>query len=247
MAVNLENLRWAESDLTDPITGRPNKNAPDTSFKSSGLNRGEPLPRPFVNYMFDQYHGAFSELQSQIDALVLDAGQSVLQKAFPIGSLYQSTTSSVSPSDASVLGFGTWVRIKGKFLVGIDESDSSFDGVGETGGSKTHNHTDTFSVNNHTLTPSQIPAHTHDYRDRYYVESSSGVSTATYKEAAPTNYNAKRGSGNSDNDNTTFLYIDATTEQTGSSASHNHGISGGVNSASSLPPYQTIYMWKRTA
>jgi|TARA_B110000238_G_C16046106_1_gene403976 hypothetical protein len=72
-----------------------------------------------------------------------------LLNVYPVGSIY---TSVVSTTPATHFG-GTWVAIgAGKVLVGIDASDTDFDTVEETGGTKTH-----------TLTLDQIPAHTHTF------------------------------------------------------------------------------------
>lgn len=51
---------------------------------------------------------------------------------YPIGSIYM-TTSTVSPA---VLFGGTWERIKGRCIVGVDENDTDFNIVSKTGGSK---------------------------------------------------------------------------------------------------------------
>ena len=53
---------------------------------------------------------------------------------YPIGSIYMAT-STVSPA---VLFGGTWERIKGKCIVGVDENDTDFATVSKTGGEKTH-------------------------------------------------------------------------------------------------------------
>lgn len=53
---------------------------------------------------------------------------------YPIGSIYM-TTSTVSPA---VLFGGTWERIKGRCIVGVDENDTDFGTVSKTGGEKTH-------------------------------------------------------------------------------------------------------------
>jgi len=45
---------WATLDLNDPITGMPNKLQPSLGFMNSGLNRGEPIIRQFLNYEFDK-------------------------------------------------------------------------------------------------------------------------------------------------------------------------------------------------
>lgn len=53
---------------------------------------------------------------------------------YPIGSIYM-TTSTVSPA---VLFGGTWERIKGRCIVGVDENDTDFATARKTGGEKTH-------------------------------------------------------------------------------------------------------------
>ena len=52
---------------------------------------------------------------------------------FPVGSTYV-TQSNTNPS--TILGFGTWERVKGKVLIGLDEEDEDFDEIGKTGGNK---------------------------------------------------------------------------------------------------------------
>lgn len=76
-------------------------------------------------------------------------GTNVLEKVYPVGSIYINATSATNP--ATLLGFGTWVAFgAGKVIVGLDSSDTDFDTAEETGGAKTH-----------TLTTSEIPSHTH--------------------------------------------------------------------------------------
>ena len=76
-------------------------------------------------------------------------GTNVLEKVYPVGSVY--INASVSTNPATLLGFGTWAAFgAGRVMVGLDSSDTDFDSAEETGGAKTH-----------TLTVNQIPAHTH--------------------------------------------------------------------------------------
>jgi hypothetical protein len=80
----------------------------------------------------------------------VDAGSIVpnLLGAWPIGSIF-FTFSDQNPN--TLLGGGTWARVaKGKMIVGVDEADTSFDAVRETGGSKTK-----------TLLEANLPAHAH--------------------------------------------------------------------------------------
>lgn len=53
---------------------------------------------------------------------------------FPVGAIYISLTS----TNPSAFFAGTWEQLKGKFLVGVDSSDTDFKTSGKTGGEKTH-------------------------------------------------------------------------------------------------------------
>ena len=80
--------------------------------------------------------------------------QAALVGAYPVGSIYLSTTST---NPATTFGFGTWVEFgAGKVLVGQDAGDTSFDTLEETGGSKDaivveHTHTVTDPGHLHTF------------------------------------------------------------------------------------------------
>ena len=71
----------------------------------------------------------------------------LMKLVFPIGSTYITQTNT-NPS--TILNFGTWERVKGKVLVGLDEDDTDFNEIGKTGGEKAH-----------TLTVDEMPAHNH--------------------------------------------------------------------------------------
>ena len=78
----------------------------------------------------------------------------------PVGSIYLSVTNE-NPSNK--FG-GTWVSWgAGKFIVGVNGDDSSFNTVEKTGGSKTHSHTITvnnkaaFTSGSTSLTAAQLP------------------------------------------------------------------------------------------
>ena len=66
----------------------------------------------------------------------------LLLLAYPVGSIY-SSTASTSPQE---LFGGTWERIKGKFIWGVDDGETA----GTTGGEVTH-----------TLTVDEMPNHQH--------------------------------------------------------------------------------------
>jgi hypothetical protein len=52
---------------------------------------------------------------------------------YPVGSIYNNI--SVSTNPATLLGFGTWVAITGRMIIGLDSGNAAIDTVGETGGS----------------------------------------------------------------------------------------------------------------
>lgn len=133
----------------------------------------------------------------------------LLDMVYPVGAIYMSSNST---SPATLFG-GTWVRLEDRFMVAAGTTYPA----GTTGGAATHTHT----TGDHTLTVSEMPAHSHSY---FKVSGS-----ASTKDT---------GSGSSWGD-----YAAATT-QTGGGAAHNHGNTG---AASNLPPYWAVYMWERTA
>jgi hypothetical protein len=71
----------------------------------------------------------------------------LLNMFYPVGSVYETMDSSFDPNKK---WGGTWERIKGRVLVGVDENDRDFNTAEKTGGEKTH-----------TLVVSELPQHTH--------------------------------------------------------------------------------------
>lgn len=71
----------------------------------------------------------------------------LLNMFYPVGSVYETMDSSFDPNKK---WGGTWERIKGRVLVGVDENDSDFKTAEKIGGEKTH-----------TLVVSELPQHTH--------------------------------------------------------------------------------------
>ena len=85
----------------------------------------------------------------QVSFTTLTGVTATISNAYPVGSIYMNCSNATNPG--TLLGFGTWAAFgEGRVLIGIDSSDSDFDGAEETGGSKTH-----------TLTEAQLPSHRH--------------------------------------------------------------------------------------
>ena len=141
----------------------------------------------------------------------------LMKLVFPIGSTY-ITQEETNPS--TILNFGTWERVKGKVLVGLDEDDTAFNIIGKTGGEKKHK-----------LTIDEMPAHSHKLN---------GNTNVAFTENSIYPYllaSAKRGYA--DGSSVTFGgdYTINDTTTIGSGQAHNN-----------LQPYQVVgYMWIRTA
>ena len=134
--------------------------------------------------------------------------------AYPVGSIYMSVNT-LSPSE--VFG-GTWVRIKDKFLLASGDTYES----GAVGGEA-----------NHTLTPNEMPAHTHNvsgnaaYTNKYVMLGTGGETMGV--ETGSTNIYEIDAQ-------TSSLSVSATAESAGGNASHNN-----------MPPYLVVNVWVRTA
>jgi hypothetical protein len=168
--------------------------------------------------------------------------QAALQAIYPVGSIYINATSTTNP--ATLLGFGTWEAFgAGKVIVGQDTGDTSFDTMGETGGSKdaiTVSHTHTLSG-----TTSSNGAHTHSISDpghTHSVPSGGAVSSTIRYETSGTSFFNSQTTGSS----TTGISIQ-------SNGAHTHTLTGTTDSTGSsgtnanLQPYVVVKLWKRTA
>lgn len=87
------------------------------------------------------------DLEDTKDDAVTEAVAAALQAMMPVGFV---VTLGVSTNPNTLYGFGTWTAIAGRVVVGLDDSQTEFDTLNETGGAKTH-----------TLTIDEMPAHTH--------------------------------------------------------------------------------------
>jgi hypothetical protein len=152
-----------------------------------------------------------------------------LQAAYPVGSIY--INAGVTTNPATLLGFGTWTAFgAGRVMVGLNGSDSLFDALEETGGSKDAtvvSHTHTYSG-----TTSTIGDHQHVSPDgqQFITTTPGGIYGGGGSSLYPSGSNLTQGAG-----------------------SHNHTFSGTTASSGSsgtnanIQPYITVAMWKRTA
>ncbi len=151
--------------------------------------------------------------------------QAALQALHPIGSIY--INAGVTTNPATLLGFGTWVAFgAGRVMVGLNGSDTLFDTLEETGGSKdaivvSHTHTGT--------TGGQSQTHNHGFRADNF-DLFDGLQFGN-------NASFQTGVGN--------MTTDAASQDHNHSFTTNSTGSSGTNA--NLQPYITVAMWKRTA
>lgn len=174
-----------------------------------------------------------------------DQMQATASKLYPVGSVYISFNS----TDPSTLFGGTWVRLKDTFLLANGDSYAP----NTTGGSATK----TIGVNNlpqHTHSCSTVGNHTHTrgsmnitgsfgQMEDYGVAAGGAFTIGSRSSAGP--------DGRPDGVGYTINF-DAWKSWTGSTSTegnHTHtiGNTGSGLPLNIMPPYQTVYMWKRTA
>ena len=139
---------------------------------------------------------------------------------YPVGTYYGNDTDPTNP--ATLFGFGTWVRVEGRALMGCDGTGAgTFGTPGAQGGALTHTHTAAGTA----LTIDQMPSHSHDVLN---IAGSDGLPDTGIA------IGEKIGSGPT---------LATVLSSTGGGQTHTHTI----QSVSSLPPYRVAYLWRRTA
>ena len=204
--------------------------------------------------------GTCTKFSSQLTNLKNEVKTETLNEMYPVGSIYISTTLSTKSQVASALG-GTWEAFgEGRTLIGVGSNGtSSYNTADSTGGKENNSYTVTSggSISNYTgtsgsttLTINQIPSHTHGLA----MWAFSGLSDATagYKYGLSVGQNTgSSASFNGDRSSERFGYATPVGGGEGHTHSINHthtftGKSSKID-VSTVQPYITVYMYKRTA
>jgi microcystin-dependent protein len=158
----------------------------------------------------------------------------VAELMYPVGSYYMSS-SNKNPKD--IFGVGTWQQVKGKVLVGVDESDTDFASAGLTGGEKTHK-----------LTIEEMPSHTHIQNSHNHTQNSHSH-PANNPTLMGQNGNTKYGEGGYNIMGTISAksWTTGATTATNNAATATNQNTGGDGAHNNLQPFQTAYIWLRTA
>lgn len=160
---------------------------------------------------------------------------SIIDTIYPVGSIYMSVNSA---NPGTIFG-GTWEQIKGRFLLGTgtcdDNTDSTFGTIknktwsapaGTKGGEDFNQ-----------LAEGNLPAHTHPaatgndwgITEMRNVADISGIWPAPLGTGSHITFGAV-------SDGTNYLAIQGATGSTGNNVAHNN-----------MPPYFSVYIWRRTA
>lgn len=169
----------------------------------------------------------FKDGPSGVDVPLLAAAATT----WPVGAIFFGA---VSTSPATLLGFGTWVRFgQGRMPIGQDGANTRWDVAEETGGSETI-----------TLTTSQIPSHNHLQDPHNHTQNAHDhaqdnatvLNTVGVLVANPAGSSIRALGGRTSADQATNQATTATNQSAGGDQSHDN-----------MPPFITVYMWKRTA
>lgn len=115
---------------------------------------------------------------------------------YPVGSIYSNAAVATNPG--TLLGFGTWTAFgAGRVMVGLDaDGDADFDTVEQTGGAKTH-----------TLTISEMPAHTHTYVEDYSTNAYGPNATGIIKDGTRSKDTGSTGGGTAHNNLQPYITV----------------------------------------
>ena len=164
-------------------------------------------------------------VQGAIDELYEEATNytEIRKLIYPIGSIYISVSDDTVSKVEARFG-GNWQSFgAGKMLVGVNTSETEFNTVEKTGGEKTHK-----------LTISEMPAHRHLLiRQQWFgadiLYTSSSIYSWKSSTGGATSYGYKTNATNLADNSSDML-------TTGGDGSHNN-----------IPPYVTVYMYKRVS
>lgn len=202
-----------------------NETINDITFEYGKANKTEIKDIRTINASVEEISNNIKYIDKKISDL--------LNMFYPVGSVYETMDSSFDPNKK---WGGTWERIKGRVLVGVDENDSDFNTTEKIGGEKTHK-----------LSVSEMPSHSHSVsekslkggvnnisgQDKTWGLTTSGIfsnwgdTNGIYSTSRETTTNYKDG-----------FYLDAT-------HTHTIGNTGGGNVHNNLQPYVTCFIWKR--
>ena len=230
---------------------------------TSGLNSTN------VQGAMDELYGVatnYTDVIARLSALE----NNFLDKVYPVGSIYLSTSLSTTSEVASAIG-GTWeVYGSGRTLVGVGNNGTSTYAINTTGGSSSTQYTPAGTVGDTTLTTDQIPSHAHNYVKATGVgdhtltiaempkhsHRQAIVSTGSKAADGASWYQSVRWdlaswaentfeTGGDQPHNHPLSTSTVASGATGGGGSHTHSFTGTQATIATQDPYITVYMYKR--
>lgn len=212
------------ADDTDDITeGATNKFASTSNVDAAGAVMNTDTSTASMSFVVDEDNMSSNSAtklstQQSIKAYVDAEIASAKSALYPVGSYYINETDSTNPG--TLLGFGTWVAVADKFIVG--KGSGTFATAGSTGGAETVD-----------------SSHTHGLTAAYGKWDLTATTTYAKRKATASwtagNQQTGQSWGGSSTSRTTAMELGGTTD------------SGGSSTLDILPPYIVAYIWKRTA
>lgn len=144
------------------------------------------------------------------EGYVLCDGQALRATEYPelykaLGTTFNMAISTSGTKYTTQSGYFRVPDLRGRFVVGLHDSDPDYKTRGTGGGSKAV-----------ALTKDQLPSHAHTFKDYYFAETHKKVK-GNYDNIVT---NSKVGSGDTDYDNEYLQYYRHDTENTGSGQTH---------------------------
>lgn len=163
---------------------------------------------------------------------------------FPVGSYYMNETNSTNPG--TLLGFGTWVAVADKMIVG--KGSGTFATAGATGGAETAT---IAQANLPNISTGAGTAHTHVQDSHNHTQNSHLHTVSGVRGGIAWSGGASRALdpdvGGTQNTSSATPTNNATTATNQNESAHTHSLGGSGTALGIMNPYVVAYIWKRTA
>jgi len=186
-----------------------------------------------TRYNRQDYKTALPQIEKDMESIQETLG-GLLDFFYPVGTIYETEDANFNPN---ITWGGTWEKIEGKVLVGLDSDDTYFDTVGETGGNKGsfyHTHNEAELVGN--------------LRIRRMNHTSGNLIDADYGTDNIFSY-TREGSGGTHGNSVQYNSASCKPDLITLDASHEHDAVGDSNNIDAnignMPPYEVVVIWKR--
>lgn len=163
------------------------------------------------------------------DKLASAVWTAILDKIYPVGSIFMSTTLTSAAQVNSALG-GTWTAWgSGRVPVGVSSTDTNFNSVEKTGGADTHRHD--FKIGTRFWYGAVVGDNFNSHDQGAWSYSQNKFSKSVTSQSSSTNLGRNNGLETAISTTSPDVHIST----------------GDTDTGSSLQPYITCYMYKRTA